>query len=72
MIGFASNIIKFEGHNMTIVEMDGVNTVPVNASKILNPDCCCATIQCDGHALLSAKRNYGIFSNGNACLLETQ
>jgi iron transport multicopper oxidase len=34
MSGFASNIIKFQGHNMTIVEMDGVATVPVNASKI--------------------------------------
>jgi hypothetical protein len=57
---------------MTIVEMDGVNTVPVHASKILNPDCCCATIQCGGHALLRAKRNYGILSNGNAYLPEIQ
>ena len=34
MSGFASNIIKFGGHNMTIVEMDGVATVPTNTTKI--------------------------------------
>lgn len=35
MSGFASNIIKFGGHNMTIVEMDGVATVPTPVSQIM-------------------------------------
>jgi iron transport multicopper oxidase len=34
MSGFASNIIKFGGHNMTIVEMDGIATVPTNTTTI--------------------------------------
>jgi FtsP/CotA-like multicopper oxidase with cupredoxin domain len=35
MSGFSSNIIKFGGHDMTIVEMDGQATVPTVTKEIM-------------------------------------
>jgi len=60
MSGFASNIIKFEGHNMTIVEMDGTATVPVNVSKTMIA--AAQRYNVIVTALPSAKKNYGILS----------
>lgn len=58
--GFASNLITFDGHNMTIVEMDGVATVPTVTSTIK-----IATAQryvVIVTALPTATKNYGILS----------
>ncbi|KUJ14519.1 iron transport multicopper oxidase FET3 [Mollisia scopiformis] len=58
--GFASHVIKFAGHNMTIVEMDGVATVPTVTKKIM-----IAAAQryfVIVTALSNATKNYGVVS----------
>jgi iron transport multicopper oxidase len=64
MSGFASNLIYFEGHNMTIVEMDGVATRPTNTTriKIAAAQRYNVIVTAFPSGSAASKKNYGIVS----------
>jgi iron transport multicopper oxidase len=64
MSGFANHLIYFEGHNMTIVEMDGVATAFTNTSriKIAASQRYNVIVTALPAGSAGAKKNYGIVS----------
>ncbi|CZR65622.1 uncharacterized protein PAC_15522 [Phialocephala subalpina] len=60
MSGFASNVIKLTAHTMTIVEMDGVATVPKNTTKSMIAAAQGYVVV--AQAAANSTNNYGILS----------